>query len=210
MNSILFIRHAETGLAGTFCGHTDPELNERGRQQSAALVRELEETPIDAVYASDLRRARATAQAIADRRGLTLHLRPAFREIDFGAWEGLTWAQIELLDPLFAQAWVGSFPALPAPCGEHFADFEHRVLTAVRELRMESSQQIAVVTHAGVLRVILERLCGVAPAQAWEQSRRFCSIVTYQATPGNVPATRIAKPSGRPMAHASKTNSQQP
>ena len=183
---ILFIRHAETDLAGAFCGHTDPELNTRGRAQAAALAAQLQATPIHAIYTSDLRRAQATARALADPRRLPCHLLPALREIDFGRWEGLTWPEIERLDPAFATLWIDSFPALPAPGGESFASFEQRVLQAVSSLPLQPGTQlaptrpIAVVTHAGVLRVILERLCNVPPAHAWERTRRFCSIVRYQ------------------------------
>lgn len=187
MSSILFIRHGETDLAGTFCGHTNPELNARGSAQVAALVSKLAQTPIGAVYTSDLRRALATAQAIAHSRGLVCRRLPALREIDFGHWEGLRWNEIEQLDPTFAQLWVSSFPTLPAPGGECFTAFRQRVLRAVAELKPElkpeSDQQIVVVTHAGILRVVLEGLCGVTPAQAWEQSHGFCSIVHYQLSP---------------------------
>jgi alpha-ribazole phosphatase len=194
---MIFIRHAETDLAGTFCGQTDPPLNERGHQQVAALVIELEGTPIDAIYSSDLRRAHATAQAIAHCRGLICHLRPALREIDFGVWEGLTWNEIEQRDAAFAEAWSRNFPALTAPDGERFADFERRVLTAVSELSAEPMQHTVVVTHAGVLRLILERLCNVAPEMAWERSRQFCSIVSCLTLPDSSLAARVSASGGQ-------------
>ncbi len=57
MSRVLFIRHAETEMAGRFCGHSDPELNAQGRMQLAALTQLLSAEPIDTVYSSDLRRA---------------------------------------------------------------------------------------------------------------------------------------------------------
>ncbi len=84
MSRVLFIRHAETEMAGRFCGHSDPELNAQGRLQLTALTSLLSAEPIDAVYSSDLRRASATAQAIASVREIPRLLRPALREIDFG------------------------------------------------------------------------------------------------------------------------------
>ena len=65
MSRVLFIRHAETEMAGRFCGHSDPELNAQGRMQLTSLAHQLSAEPIDTVYSSDLRRASATAQAIA-------------------------------------------------------------------------------------------------------------------------------------------------
>ena len=66
MSELLFIRHAETDMAGTFCGHCDPELNARGRDQLADLINRLGKEEIGVVYASDLRRAHATGMAIAN------------------------------------------------------------------------------------------------------------------------------------------------
>ena len=65
MSRILFIRHAETEMAGRFCGHSDPDLNAQGRAQLMDLARLLSAETIEEVYSSDLRRALSTAQAIA-------------------------------------------------------------------------------------------------------------------------------------------------
>ncbi len=73
--------------------------------------------PIDEIYSSDLRRARATAQAIAAARNIPLSLRPALREIDFGQWEGLSWEQIELMDPDYARKWIAGYPQLSRALG---------------------------------------------------------------------------------------------
>ena len=86
------------------------------------------------MYSSDLRRARSTAQAIAATRNIPLTLRPALREIDFGQWEGLSWEQVEQMDPEYAQKWVDAFPNLPAPAGESFQAFEGRILEEVHRL----------------------------------------------------------------------------
>ncbi len=116
MSRVLFIRHAETEMAGRFCGHSNPELNAQGRLQLAALTGLLSAEPIDTVYSSDLRRASSTAQAIAAAREVPqVLLRPALREIDFGQWEGLSWEQIEQMDPEYAREWVARYPHVPAP-----------------------------------------------------------------------------------------------
>ncbi len=187
MSRILFIRHAETDMAGTFCGHSDPPLNQRGRTQLAGLLHALTAEPVDAVYASDLLRARQTAEVIAHSRGVNYHLRPALREVYFGTWEGLTWEQIEHADSVYAQRWIDDYPDLPAPGGEHFHDFERRVLEEVQRLGGEAKDRcIAVVTHAGVVRTVLHRLCGSSLSQAWEQTMSYCAVVSYR-----VPAAAI-------------------
>ena len=77
MREILFIRHAETDMAGTFCGHSDPDLNVRGRAQLAGLIKDLRGENLGSVYTSDLRRTRATGLAIAEAIGINCHVRPS-------------------------------------------------------------------------------------------------------------------------------------
>jgi alpha-ribazole phosphatase len=180
MSRIIFIRHAETEMAGRFCGHSDPELNAQGRTQLTSLAQKLSAEPIDTVYSSDLRRASATAQAIASVREIPQVIRPALREIDFGQWEGLSWEQIEQMDPEYARTWVARYPHLPAPSGETFHAFETRVLREVNHLLDANRGPIAVVTHGGVLRAVLRHLCGCSDEDAWQQTQAYCSIVRYE------------------------------
>ena len=178
LKTLLFIRHGETDLAGTFCGQSDPSLNDAGHAQALAVARELADVQIDIVLSSDLIRAAETAKAIAPA---TAHLLlPALREIDFGRWEGLCWAEIEARDPAYAARWVAGFPVLPAPGGELFASFRERVLTAVSSLQNDERwRHAAVVTHAGVMHLVLEELAGYSPAEAWEKTREYCSYFVY-------------------------------
>jgi broad specificity phosphatase PhoE len=136
---------------------------------------------IDEVYSSDLRRAKSTAQAIAAAKNIPLSLRPALREIDFGHWEGLSWEQIEQRDPGYARKWIASYPGLPAPSGESFQAFEERILQEVNQLLESSRGPMAVVTHAGVLRVVMRHLCGCSDEEAWQQTRAYCSVVRYES-----------------------------
>jgi alpha-ribazole phosphatase len=176
----LFIRHAETAMAGRFCGHSDPDLNAQGRAQLGPLAQLLSAEPIEWVYSSDLRRARSTAEAIAACRDIPSALRPALREIDFGQWEGLSWNEIEQLDPEYARQWMALYPHLPAPAGESFQSFEARVVEEVNLLLARHAGPIAVVTHAGVLRVVLQHLCGCSEPEAWQQTQPYCCVVRYE------------------------------
>jgi alpha-ribazole phosphatase len=182
MSEILFIRHAETDMAGTFCGHSDPELNPRGRVQLAELIDRLRVENFGAVYSSDLRRALATGMAVAEAFGVDCRVRPALREIDFGQWECLTWQEIEKRGENYARRWLAEYPNPPAPGGESFRDFERRVVDEVKFLSKEvevEGRGIAVVTHAGVLRTVLCTFHGRAEEVAWEQTRSYCSIVRH-------------------------------
>jgi alpha-ribazole phosphatase len=180
MSDLFFIRHAETDMAGTFCGHLDPELNGRGLLQLEKLLRRIRMENIGAVYTSDLRRAHTTATAIAKAFAVECRVSSALREISFGQWEGLTWAQIEQRDLTYSRRWVTEYPDLPAPGGEIFHDFERRVLAEVSSLSTEAETKrraIAVVTHAGVLRTVLTNVHGYSQELAWKQTGSYCSLV---------------------------------
>jgi broad specificity phosphatase PhoE len=184
MNGLLIIRHAETGLAGAFCGHTDPPVNAHGQQQIRDLIERLADESIDAIWSSDLSRAVTTANALARAFDATVTTSRALREINFGEWEGLKWNEIELRDQAYARRWIEAFPHLPAPGGELFSDFEARVQSEVdRLLLLAQDKRIAVVTHAGVMRLVLETYCGYTAEQAWEQTRPYCCSFTCAPSP---------------------------
>lgn len=180
MSEILFIRHAETDMAGRFCGHSDPEINEKGHGQVVKLIDKLRGENIGAVYTSDLRRAHATASEIAKSFDIDCYVRPALREIFFGRWEGNTWVEIEQRDAAYARRWMEEFPRLMAPGGEDIREFERRVLAEIEFLSARAEgHKIAVVTHAGPLRTVLCTLKGCSPDSAWEQTKPYCSIIRH-------------------------------
>jgi alpha-ribazole phosphatase/probable phosphoglycerate mutase len=162
MSQILFVRHAETDMAGRFCGQSDPSLNSRGRAQLPRLVEQLTHREFERIFTSDLTRARQTAEAIAQHFGLEVVCRPGLREISFGDWEGLSWTEIEMRDPELARRWAEEYPYFPAPGGETFECFRTRVRTEIEFLAERAEQSPAVVvTHAGFLRVAFERSRGI-------------------------------------------------
>ncbi len=180
MKELLFVRHAETDMAGTFCGHSDPPVNPAGDAQIAGLLRALESAPITAVFTSDLQRAASTAATVANFLSVPLITRAALREIDFGAWEGLTWKQIEALNPAFAAQWLEAFPHRTPPDGERFETFEARVMDEMSYLlEQPNCRLIAVVTHAGVMRVVLKNLCGIDEESAWRITKPYCCTFRY-------------------------------
>ena len=91
MTTVYLIRHAEA--EGNVCrrchGQYDSLLTERAGAQLACLAKRFAEVPLDAIYASDLYRARHTAKAIADTKGMKVRVRQVLREIDMGDWEDL-------------------------------------------------------------------------------------------------------------------------
>jgi broad specificity phosphatase PhoE len=184
LTSLLLIRHAETDMAGRFCGHCDPELNERGRRQLSGLVNALSGQAIRRVYTSDLRRAQQTAEAVAKHFGAELQVRPGLREIHFGLWEGLSWSEIEVRNPTLARKWLKDYPNSTTPEGESFQNFERRVRKEIAFLLEEATQApIAAVGHAGFIRVALMTRGNLLAREAWDQTKDYGSIVALEAFP---------------------------
>jgi broad specificity phosphatase PhoE len=186
MNGLLFIRHAETNLAGTFCGHSDPPINARGEIQIDELIVRLKSESFDAIYASDLQRAVDTATSLAQAFAVPCTTTPNLREIYFGEWEGMTWTDIENRDADYARRWIEASPHLPAPQGETFAAFESRILQEVDRLRcIATDKRLAVVTHGGVMRMVLRNLMNYTEQQAWELTKPYCCFFSYTGTEVN-------------------------
>jgi alpha-ribazole phosphatase len=180
MNDILFIRHAETDMAGRFCGQSDPPVNAAGHQQIQQLIEGLCAEPIGVIFTSDLQRCMTTAHALSESCGIPCITRPALREIGFGRWENLAWDEIEKLDSTFAAQWLKSFPNLTPPDGESYESFEARVLAEISYLLGQSEHSlIAVVTHAGVIRAALRTLCGFDEKTTWGLTKPYCSTFRY-------------------------------
>jgi broad specificity phosphatase PhoE len=180
-DTLFFIRHAGTDMAGRFCGHSNPPVNERGLRQIEELVEKIKTESIDAIYASDLSRSLTTADAIGGVFGLSPVKVPELREIGFGDWEGLSWEQIESRDQTYARRWSEAYPNLPAPGGETFDAFQSRVLREVEHLIANTQHRcVAVVTHAGVMRVVLRSLCGLEEQEAWERTKTYCGFFRYR------------------------------
>jgi len=149
-------------MAGRFCGHTDASLSDTGTKQLCDIADSLERWPITKIHTSDLKRAYDTAAAIAARRSLPLQVRKGLREIYFGEWEGLTWAEIEARDPSVASLWLSTFPMQPAPGGESFGQYRLRVEAELQAILKESEHEcVGVVTHAGFIRTALASALGV-------------------------------------------------
>ena len=154
MTTLLLARHGETdwNAEGRWQGHSDTPLNEQGRAQARELGASLDR--VDVVYASDLARARETAEIAVAPLGLEVRLDPRLRERGFGAWEGLTSAEIE---HRFVEAhgrWR-SGDGFGADDAEAFDAFAARIHSFVEDvLRRHPEEHVLVVAHGGSIRVI--------------------------------------------------------
>ena len=161
---ILLVRHGETAWnrEQRIQGHVDIELNALGQQQAQRLGLALANESLAAIYSSDLQRAHATALAVGQAQGLTPSIQPALRERHYGAFEGLTFSEIEQHWPKQAVAWRARDPQFAPDGGESLLDLWQRVVPAVQALgAAHLGEQIMLVTHGGVIDVLYRAASGM-------------------------------------------------
>lgn len=156
---ILLVRHGRTAWnhEGRFRGRANIELDEVGEAQAEATAQALRAAwEIDAVYCSPLRRARQTAEAIANP--LILHARPhpGLLDIDYGAWEGLTIPEVRQRWASALETWLKSPQLAYIPGGETLKTVRLRALGALREIaERHQGQTVVIVAHTVVNRLLL-------------------------------------------------------
>jgi probable phosphoglycerate mutase len=162
--TILLVRHGETdwNRARRWQGHTDMPLNATGREQARALAERLATRPPDAIVASDLARARETAEIVAARVGLPVSLDPRLREVDVGEWSGLTMADVEERYPAGLQRRLAGGTGWEQ--GETYEEMGARVVAALHDIAARHDGTVVAVTHGGCVREVLHAT-GLAPAE---------------------------------------------
>ncbi|HXY91967.1 MAG TPA: histidine phosphatase family protein [Acidimicrobiia bacterium] len=154
MTRLVLVRHGEStwNAAGRWQGHADPPLSPLGERQAADAAEHAQ--GVEAVWTSDLARARRSAEIIAGLRGLGVRVEPGLRERDAGEWQGLTRTEIEQLWP----GYLGSGRRPPGFEGDEA--LLARALAAITEIgAAHRGESVLVVTHGGVVRT-LERHLG--------------------------------------------------
>jgi broad specificity phosphatase PhoE len=157
---ILLARHGETDdnrPPARVQGHTATRLNARGRVQAEALAERVAGQGIVALYCSHLARARETAEIVGAKLDLEPRVDSRFAETDRGAWEGLTWQEIERRDPDRFSAWLAAAEGFRFPGGESLADQLQRVGAALDDVEAAGDLPALVVCHGGTIRVALCR-----------------------------------------------------
>jgi 2,3-bisphosphoglycerate-dependent phosphoglycerate mutase len=151
---VIAIRHGETAwnAEARIQGHLDIPLSEVGLAQARRLARALAGEDLNALYSSDLARARQTAEPLARALGLSLRLEPGLRERSFGRFEGMTFAEIGERWPDEHRRWRERDPRYGPEGGEVLEQFYARIVaTATALCEAHPGESIALVAHGGVL-----------------------------------------------------------
>ncbi len=188
---IWLVRHGQTeaNVERRFCGQGESALTYEGVEQARRLAACLAIRPLCALYSSDLQRARTTAELIAEAYAppLTVRTMAAWREIDFGAWEGLTYAEIAGRFPTELGFFNDPVHCSP-PGGETLTHLSQRVAAGLAHVLEEcapmSAGEIVIVSHGGPLRLLLCHILGMPLARQWQLALEPGSLSALDLAPG--------------------------
>ncbi|MFC2013863.1 histidine phosphatase family protein [Chloroflexota bacterium] len=173
MSKLLLVRHGETesNSAQRIQGQRDVELNAVGLRQVERLRDRLAKQRLDVIYSSDLQRALVTAKTVASGHQLEIVTCPELREIDFGKFDGLTFAEISQRYPEMAKLWSDWNPKMRFPGGESVDELNTRVSKFLDRLKRHTPEEtLLIVAHSAPLRLIICLLLGIE-LRHWRQFR---------------------------------------
>jgi probable phosphoglycerate mutase len=188
VTTLILVRHGATSLTADkrFSGglaSSNPGLTDEGRAQ----VREVADwlaplgESVEVVVTSPVRRTRESAEILAARLGRDLVEEPGFAEMEFGAWDGLTFAEVRERYPDEIQGWLGALDVAP-PGGESFGEVEKRVVAGLEQVLADhAGQTVLVVSHVTPIKILVARAVA-APLSAlfrMELSTASVSVVSF-------------------------------
>lgn len=168
MTTVYLIRHAEAegNLYRRIHGQYDSLITTRGTKQIAELEKRFANVRVDVVYSSDLLRARETAGAIHKSKDLELVLSQQLREVSMGAWEDLTWGEVERFEPEQLEHFNNN-PAFWKVDGcEDFYSLQKRLTSAIHSIAAKhEGKTVAVVSHGSAIRTYLSGALNIPPQE---------------------------------------------
>jgi probable phosphoglycerate mutase len=196
MQSLIYlIRHGEIDKPSPrrFLGQNNLPLNAYGIKQAKTLGEQLQGIPFTRVFTSPLQRAVHTAALVSGRPNDALHRVDAFKEIDLGAWEGLSVAEVKDRFPGAYEQRGRDLEHFRPENGESFSDLAARCYPALLELATTCPGPLLVVGHAGVNRVLLSRMRNQPLQQLLDIPQDYCAvnILRWGAQQWNVEAINL-------------------
>ena len=184
----LLLRHGQTPMSvqKRYAGRSDVPLTETGVLQAAAAAKRLASAGIGVIVTSPLLRATRTAQEVAEVTGAPVVTDEGFRETDFGAWDGLTFAEVRQRWPADVTAWLAD-PAVAPPGGESLAEVSARVTEALRRVLADRAHQtILIVSHVTPIKTLVAAALLAPPAALYRMHldvAALCEIDWYADGP---------------------------
>ena len=175
---IVLVRHGEPDnrVRGRCYGRLDIGLSTRGREQVRRTQHLLSEVPFTTIYSSPRRRALESAKLLAADQS-AVEVDDRLREIDFGAFEGLTYKEIARRFPEKYAEWMHRPTDVMFPDGETFGAMAARVGDAFEDLRRaHAGQAILAVSHGGVNRVVLAAALGLDACRIFRLDQAYACV----------------------------------
>ena len=176
------VRHGQTdwNVKGKFQGRTDIPLNSKGLRQAHSVAEMLSGLSLDSVWSSELSRSRQTAEKIASFHDLEVNISEGITEISHGKWEGLVAYQIEQKWPGMLEKWHLDPHMVTMPDGENLLDVQKRAVNTISEIISSEHENIAIVSHDAVLKVLLCHWLGCPVRSFWRFQLSNCSITLVE------------------------------
>jgi probable phosphoglycerate mutase len=182
--TLVLVRHGVTAhtIEKRFSGglaSANPGLSDEGRDQIRSVASWLSPLAdrVDAVVTSPVRRTRESAEILAEALGHPLEEEPGFAEMEFGTWDGLTFAEVAEKHQADLDAWLGSLDTAPGGTGESFRSVEERVLAGLQRLLDD---------HAGRTVVVVSHVTPIKTLVAHAVDAPLTSVFRMELSPGSV------------------------
>ncbi|HXZ38798.1 MAG TPA: histidine phosphatase family protein [Thermodesulfobacteriota bacterium] len=178
-------RHGEVVNHGVYNGQNDVDITPKAIQQMQRLQEVLKDKNLKGVYCSDLVRTQKGAEIIGQPHGLSPEAFPEFREVNFGRWQGLSYAQVMERYPTDIPQWLRDVEGFRIPEGESMVDVRRRAIPKLQELiDRHRGEEILLVCHGALNRVILAEALHLPMAHLLriEQNYGCLNIIEYTPT----------------------------
>ena len=190
MVEIILIRHGLTlwNRDARIQGISDVELAPEGLRQAELLAKNFPFDKLDAIYSSDLSRAKNTAQFVADKFNLTVQTTAALREVDFGIWEGKYFSELERDDAERLKIFHTKPDELKLEGAESFQQAQSRAMDGVKKIidRHEGgTSRVVIVAHGSINRLILATILEIPRNNIWRFSQFNTAINIFRVDDGN-------------------------
>ncbi len=176
---MVLVRHGQPveEMRGRCYGRLDVGLSSTGRLQAERAARFLAEAPLLRIYTSPRQRALESVAPLAELKGMSVDTEAAFREIDFGLFEGLSYEEAEKRYPEIYAEWMAHPTRVRFPGGESYPEMRERVRSAGRELRTRhTGETFVLVSHGGVNRTLLAEALGMPDANLFRLEQGYGSV----------------------------------
>ena len=164
------VRHGQTqaNLDKRYSGQSETPLTAFGMAQASAVGERLQNITFDLAFCSELGRAKQTCEIMLQQGSLAVTTEPLLNEMFFGDWEMHNAVELTEKDPTRYAAWCADWQNVTPPAGESFATFHQRIEQFIALLQRQPHQaNILIVSHQGVLSLLVSRLLNLPPAAMW-------------------------------------------